>query len=228
MIDHVTANVSDFEQAKQFYEQALAPLGYSVQMEFEGAAGFGTGEGVPDLWIGSSPERGATHVAFIGRASMPSSRRRSQRVERTTAPRACARTTTRATTQPTFMTPTATTSRRSATARSDPRPPRRHFEPQAASRRWSQPLRWPARTTAAGAGDEGRHGPLSNGRPRGRTDPAARPLHRRPEFVVGRTEPWSGVAPLAPCFSAWPPLSAELGWWATADSTPSAHAGRAL
>ena len=64
MIDHVTANVSDFEQAKRFYGQALAPLGYSVQTEFPDAAGFGTGEGIPDFWIGSSPERGATHVAF--------------------------------------------------------------------------------------------------------------------------------------------------------------------
>jgi catechol 2,3-dioxygenase-like lactoylglutathione lyase family enzyme len=64
MIDHVTANVNDFERAKRFYEQTLAPLGYSVQMEFEGAAGFGTGEGLPDFWIGSHPDRGATHVAF--------------------------------------------------------------------------------------------------------------------------------------------------------------------
>jgi len=29
MIDHVTANVSDFERAKGFYVQSLAPLGYS-------------------------------------------------------------------------------------------------------------------------------------------------------------------------------------------------------
>lgn len=64
MIDHVTANVGDFEQAKRFYAQALGPLGYSVQMEFEGAAGFGTGEGIPDFWISSNPERGAAHVAF--------------------------------------------------------------------------------------------------------------------------------------------------------------------
>src|SRR5256885_15672777 len=64
MIDHVTANVGDLEQAKRFYERALEPLGYSVRMEFEGAAGFGAGEGIPDFWIGSSPERGATHVAF--------------------------------------------------------------------------------------------------------------------------------------------------------------------
>jgi catechol 2,3-dioxygenase-like lactoylglutathione lyase family enzyme len=33
-------------------------------MEFEGAAGFGAGEGIPGFWIGSSVERGATHVAF--------------------------------------------------------------------------------------------------------------------------------------------------------------------
>jgi catechol 2,3-dioxygenase-like lactoylglutathione lyase family enzyme len=64
MIDHVTANVSDFERAKGFYTQALAPLGYSVQAEFPGAAGFGSGKGIPDFWIGSSSERGATHVAF--------------------------------------------------------------------------------------------------------------------------------------------------------------------
>jgi catechol 2,3-dioxygenase-like lactoylglutathione lyase family enzyme len=64
MIDHVTANVGDLERAKRFYEQTLAPLGYSVQMEFEGAVGFGSGEGIPDFWLGSSAERGATHVAF--------------------------------------------------------------------------------------------------------------------------------------------------------------------
>ena len=64
MIDHVTANVSDFARAKSFYEQARAPLGYSKQMEFESAAGFGTGQGIPDFWIGSKEGRGATHVAF--------------------------------------------------------------------------------------------------------------------------------------------------------------------
>jgi len=64
MLDHVTANVSDIDRAKDFYGKALAPLGYSMQMEFPDAAGFGTGEGIPDFWIGSSEERGATHVAF--------------------------------------------------------------------------------------------------------------------------------------------------------------------
>jgi catechol 2,3-dioxygenase-like lactoylglutathione lyase family enzyme len=64
MIDHVTATVSDFERAKRFYAQALEPLGYSLRMEFDRAAGFGTGEGMPDFWIGSRSERGAGHVAF--------------------------------------------------------------------------------------------------------------------------------------------------------------------
>lgn len=64
MIDHVTAKVSDFDKGKNFYSQALAPLGYSVQMDFGDAAGFGTGEGIPDFWIGVHEERGATHVAF--------------------------------------------------------------------------------------------------------------------------------------------------------------------
>jgi catechol 2,3-dioxygenase-like lactoylglutathione lyase family enzyme len=64
MIDHVTANVTDIERGKQFYERALAPLGYTLRMEFPGAAGFGAADGMPDFWIGSSQERGATHVAF--------------------------------------------------------------------------------------------------------------------------------------------------------------------
>ena len=67
MIDHVTANVSDFDRAKDFYAKVLAPLGYSIQAQFPGAAGFGSGEGIPDFWIGSSEERGATHVAFTAK-----------------------------------------------------------------------------------------------------------------------------------------------------------------
>jgi catechol 2,3-dioxygenase-like lactoylglutathione lyase family enzyme len=64
MIDHVTANVSDFESAKRFYGQVLAPLGYSLQMDLGEAAGFGTGAGIPGFWISTNDERGATHVAF--------------------------------------------------------------------------------------------------------------------------------------------------------------------
>lgn len=64
MIDHVTANVGDLESAKDFYSKALAPLGYKLAMEFPGAAGFANSEGIPDFWIRSSGESGATHIAF--------------------------------------------------------------------------------------------------------------------------------------------------------------------
>lgn len=68
MIDHVTAKVGDFEQGKNFYSRALAPLGYSLKAEFPGAAGFGASDGgVPDFWIGTNEERGATHIAFSAR-----------------------------------------------------------------------------------------------------------------------------------------------------------------
>ena len=122
MIDHVTANVGDFEQAKKFYAQALAPLGYSVQMEFEGAAGFGTGEGIPDFWIGSSAERGATHVAISAndRAAVDAFyEAATARAATTTGLQAYARTTTRPTTRRTSTTRTATTSRRCATGPSE-------------------------------------------------------------------------------------------------------------
>jgi catechol 2,3-dioxygenase-like lactoylglutathione lyase family enzyme len=64
-IDHVTATISDFQAAKRFYQEALKPLGYDLQMEFGGsAAGFGPENAMPDFWIGNQPGRGASHVAF--------------------------------------------------------------------------------------------------------------------------------------------------------------------
>jgi catechol 2,3-dioxygenase-like lactoylglutathione lyase family enzyme len=64
-IDHVTATVSDFETGKRFYEAALKPLGYQLQMEFGGSvAGFGPEDAMPDFWIGNEPGRGASHIAF--------------------------------------------------------------------------------------------------------------------------------------------------------------------
>ena len=58
MIDHIGFPVSDYERAKAFYLEALAPLGYSLVMEVTqeqndgaAAAGFGA-DGKPDFWIG--------------------------------------------------------------------------------------------------------------------------------------------------------------------------------
>ena len=37
MIDHTGVVVSDFQRSKTFYQQALAPLGYQLLMEFSAA-----------------------------------------------------------------------------------------------------------------------------------------------------------------------------------------------
>ena len=64
MIDHTGVSVSNFTRSKAFYEQALAPLGYSLIMEFAKFAGFGE-PAKPDFWIGEgTPNVPAIHVAF--------------------------------------------------------------------------------------------------------------------------------------------------------------------
>ena len=64
MIDHVGLGVSDLEQSKAFYQQALGPLGYQLLKEHDGSAGFGS-NGKPDLWIHANrPLSGPTHVAI--------------------------------------------------------------------------------------------------------------------------------------------------------------------
>jgi catechol 2,3-dioxygenase-like lactoylglutathione lyase family enzyme len=62
-IDHVTLNVRDYERSKQFYEQALKPLGYELLMEQGSHAGFGR-SGKPDFWIAERGEATAAHFAF--------------------------------------------------------------------------------------------------------------------------------------------------------------------
>ena len=66
MIDHLGFDVSDYEASKRFYQEALAPLGYELLMEFEGGVpGFGK-QGKPDFWIATrgEPQTGV-HVAFV-------------------------------------------------------------------------------------------------------------------------------------------------------------------
>ena len=64
MIDHVGLGVSDLEQSKAFYQQALGPLGYQLLMERSGSAGLGR-NGKPDFWIHANrPLSGPTHVAI--------------------------------------------------------------------------------------------------------------------------------------------------------------------
>jgi catechol 2,3-dioxygenase-like lactoylglutathione lyase family enzyme len=71
MIDHTGINISNFDQSKEFYTDALAPLGYQVLKEFDAAvtgfvsmAGFGIA-GKPDFWIVQAEvNTPKIHVAF--------------------------------------------------------------------------------------------------------------------------------------------------------------------
>src|ERR1700746_3519393 len=72
MIDHIGFPVSDYQRAKAFYTQALAPLGYSLIAEVtqddrpgELAAGFGA-NGKPDFWIGGEGALNKpVHIAIL-------------------------------------------------------------------------------------------------------------------------------------------------------------------
>lgn len=55
MLDHISLRTPQFDRLAAFYEKALAPLGASKLMAFEGAAGFGR-DGIPTLWLGASDE----------------------------------------------------------------------------------------------------------------------------------------------------------------------------
>src|SRR5207253_5214845 len=68
MLDHVGFAVADYERSKAFYEKALAPLGFTLLMEFSGAAaGFGKDdEGRPSFFLEAygEPVRGRLHIAL--------------------------------------------------------------------------------------------------------------------------------------------------------------------
>ncbi|MGE0548608.1 MAG: VOC family protein [Kofleriaceae bacterium] len=65
MLDHIGIAASDLKASIAFYTKALAPLGYTLIMSFEGqAAGFGIAP-KPDFWIGKEDKPATrTHVAF--------------------------------------------------------------------------------------------------------------------------------------------------------------------
>ena len=66
MIDHFGINCSDFEASKEFYDTVLGVLGYSRQMDYGVAIGYGK-DGHPSFWIADGanmmPSR-EVHVAF--------------------------------------------------------------------------------------------------------------------------------------------------------------------
>ena len=69
MIDHLGINCADWEKSKTFYDEVLGVLGYTRQLDYQVAIGYGR-DGKPDFWIGdqnvgeaSGPNR-EVHVAF--------------------------------------------------------------------------------------------------------------------------------------------------------------------
>ncbi len=64
MLDHIGIDVSNYPLAKQFYLAALAPLGYTVLVEYGDTAGFGA-NGSADFWISQGvATQPIVHVAF--------------------------------------------------------------------------------------------------------------------------------------------------------------------
>jgi catechol 2,3-dioxygenase-like lactoylglutathione lyase family enzyme len=63
MIAHTVLPVSNYKKSKKFYKKALAPLGYSNNMEYGEAAGFNDGKNT-DFWIESMDTVVPTHLAF--------------------------------------------------------------------------------------------------------------------------------------------------------------------
>jgi catechol 2,3-dioxygenase-like lactoylglutathione lyase family enzyme len=69
VIDHLGINCADWDKSKAFYDTVLGVLGYTRQMDFQVAIGYGR-DGKPDFWIAdmsagdaSGPNR-ENHVAF--------------------------------------------------------------------------------------------------------------------------------------------------------------------
>jgi catechol 2,3-dioxygenase-like lactoylglutathione lyase family enzyme len=69
VMDHLGINCADWDKAKAFYDKVLGVLGYTRQMDFQVAIGYGR-DGKPDFWIAdmnagdaAGPNR-EVHVAF--------------------------------------------------------------------------------------------------------------------------------------------------------------------
>ena len=69
VIDHLGINCADWERSKTFYDTVLGVLGYTRQLDYQVAIGYGK-DGKPDFWIAdmnagdaAGPNR-EVHVAF--------------------------------------------------------------------------------------------------------------------------------------------------------------------
>jgi predicted enzyme related to lactoylglutathione lyase len=106
MLDHVAIPVRDLETSRKFYEPLFEGLGAKVVMEWPGLALFGTDDGM--VALRQSEEVTPMHIAFKADRSGVESFYKT-----------AGRTFTRTTTRLSSSTRTATTSKRSATDRSN-------------------------------------------------------------------------------------------------------------
>jgi catechol 2,3-dioxygenase-like lactoylglutathione lyase family enzyme len=66
VIDHIGINCADYPASQTFYDTALGVLGFSRQMDFGVAIGYGR-DGKPDFWIAEGSSMGPNrevHIAF--------------------------------------------------------------------------------------------------------------------------------------------------------------------
>ncbi len=69
MIDHLGINCADFAKSTEFYDKVLGVLGYTRQLDYEVAIGYGR-DGRPSFWIADASAGDVTgpnrevHVAF--------------------------------------------------------------------------------------------------------------------------------------------------------------------
>ncbi|OBK25788.1 glyoxalase [Mycobacterium asiaticum] len=66
MIDHIGINCADYPKSQQFYDTVLGVLGFSRQLDYGVAIGYGIA-GKPDFWIAEGAQMGPNrevHIAF--------------------------------------------------------------------------------------------------------------------------------------------------------------------
>ncbi len=125
MLDHLGLDVTDYDRSRAFYETALAPLGITLIMEpIPGVGGFGDA-GKPYFWIGDRGRPRSPACTWpssrLARAGGRVSRGRDgRRRDRQRRPRQARDLPPATTTARSCWTPTATTSKPSATARLRP------------------------------------------------------------------------------------------------------------
>jgi catechol 2,3-dioxygenase-like lactoylglutathione lyase family enzyme len=116
-IDHITVKVRDLAASRAFYEASLAPFG--VRVVDYGEIGIGIGpEGSEDLGLGEGEPRAPIHIAFLANDPATVDAFHAAALEAGGTDNGGpgpGRSTTSATTRPTFSIPTATTSRRCVT-----------------------------------------------------------------------------------------------------------------